>query len=99
MIWHLSQRLRELSTFNSLPEMNMVDSFTFVVSRLGGEEWKLVAANLGLTPDEIRFLDNRTLNPAEAMLAYIASTYPQVTVRHLYDVLTACKLPVLADLL
>ena len=89
--------LRELSTLNSLPETNMFDSFALVVSRLGGEEWKLVAEKLGLTADEIRFLDIRTLNPAEAMLAYIASTYPQVTVRHLYDVLTACEVPVVAD--
>ena len=30
---------------------------------VGGEEWKEVAEGLGLTPREIRFLDNRTLNP------------------------------------
>ena len=79
--------------------MNMVDSFTLVVFRLGGEEWKLVAEKLGFSPEEIRFLDNRSLNPAEAMLGHIAYKYPHVTVGDIYDVLTACELPVMADLL
>ena len=78
----------------------MVDSFTIFVFRLGGEEWKLVAEKLGLTPDEIRFLDKRTLNPAKEMLEYIiAYKYPYITAGQLYDVLTACGVPVLADLL
>jgi len=77
----------------------MVNLFTLVAFRLGGEEWKLVAEKFGFSPDKIRFLDNRTLNPAEAMLGYIACNYPHVTARDLYDVLKACGLPVMADLL
>ena len=44
---------------------------------------------------EIRFLDNRTLNPADAVLSYIAKE--GLTVGDLYDVLNECELPVLAD--
>ena len=66
--------------------------------RIGGDEWKQVAEKLGLTQDKIRFLDTRTRNPADEMLGYIA-TYFDVTVGDLYDVLIACELPVLADLL
>lgn len=76
----------------------MVDLFTLIAFRIGGDEWKQVAEEVGLTPDEIRFLDNRTLNPADEMLGYITSQC-HVTVGDLYDVLTACGLPVMADLL
>ena len=68
--------------------------FNFV----GGDDWKLFAEKLKLTPPEIRFLDNRTLNPAESVLNYTASRY-QITVGHLYDILNDCELPVIADLL
>ena len=67
--------------------------FVFVV---GGEEWKLVAEALGLTPQEIRFLDNRTLNPLDAVLAFIAKQR-HITVGDLYDKLSECGLPVIAD--
>lgn len=101
-IWHLGQGLetfnsQKQSSCNNLLETNMVDSFTIFVFCLGGEEWKLIAEKFGFTPDQIRFLDNRTRNPAEAMLEYIAYKYPHVTAGQLYDVLTACGVPVLAD--
>ncbi|KAL9961093.1 hypothetical protein ACROYT_G029975 [Oculina patagonica] len=63
-----------------------------------GHEWKVVAERLGLTPREIRFLDNRTLNPCDAALAFIANQRP-TSVGGLYDVLNECGLPMLADLL
>jgi len=65
---------------------------------VGGEEWKEVAERLGLTPREIRFLDNRTLNPFDAALAFIARQ-KNITVANLYDLLNECGYPVLADLL
>ena len=66
--------------------------------RIGRDEWKQVAEKLGLTPDEIQFLDARTLNPADAMLHHVARHF-QVTVGDLYDLLIACELPVMADIL
>lgn len=65
---------------------------------VGGPEWKAVAEELGLTPDEIRFLDHRTLNPCDAALAFIAN-HCNIRVGHLYDVLIKCGYPVIADLL
>ena len=62
----------------------------------GGDEWKLVAEKLGFTHREIRFLDNRTRNPAEAALSYVARQR-LFTVGNLYDVLAACNLPLIAD--
>lgn len=62
----------------------------------GGDEWKLVAEKLGLTPVEIRFLDNRALNPADVALSYVARER-LLTVGNLYDVLAACNLPLIAD--
>ena len=62
----------------------------------GGDEWKLVAEKLGLNADEIRFLDKRTLNPADGFLAYVARQR-HLTVGDLYDVLCECGLPVMAD--
>ena len=62
----------------------------------GGDDWKLVAEKLGLTPLEIRFLDNRVLNPADAALSYIAHQR-LLTVGNLYDVLASCNLPLIAD--
>ena len=64
----------------------------------GGEGWKLVAEELGLTPQEIRFLDKRTLNPCEAVLAFI-SRQRDVSVGALYDGLNKCGPPVTADIL
>ena len=68
--------------------------FNFVA----GDDWKLFAEKLKLTSIEIRFLDNRTLNPADSVLGYIARQY-QITVGDLYDILNDCELPVIADLL
>lgn len=62
------------------------------------DEWKQVAETLGLTPDEIRFLDLRTLNPVDAMLHHVTREF-HVTVGDLYDLLIACELPVMADAL
>ncbi|KAL9963881.1 hypothetical protein ACROYT_G027434 [Oculina patagonica] len=64
----------------------------------GGEDWKVVAEALGLTPQEIRFLDKRTLNPLDAALAFIAKQR-HITVGDLYDVLNERGFPMLADLL
>ena len=64
---------------------------------IGGEQWKLVAEALGLTPQEIRFLDNRTVNPLDAALAFIAKER-HITVGDLYDLLCECGFPVIADL-
>ena len=73
--------------------------FVFVVVVIvGGDEWKLLAAKLGFNSDKIRFLNNRTLNPAEAVLGYITRER-YVTVGKLYDVLNECGLPVIADIL
>ena len=68
--------------------------FLYVV---GGEEWKLVAEALGLTPQEIRFLDHRTLNPLDSALAFIAKQR-HITVGELYDMISECGFPVIADL-
>ena len=62
----------------------------------GGDEWKLVAEKLGLNPEEIRYLDKRTLNPADALLSYIANKR-YLTVGELYEVLCDCGVPVMAD--
>ena len=60
------------------------------------DKWKLFAEKLELSPDEIRFLDQRTLNPVDAALNYIAKRRP-LTVGDLYDLLNDCELPVIAD--
>lgn len=62
----------------------------------GGDEWKVVAEKLGLTPRKIRFLDNRTLNPLDAALAFLANQR-HINVGSLYDVLIECGYPVVAD--
>ena len=64
---------------------------------IGGEEWKLVAEALGLTPQDIRFLNNRIKNPLDAALASIAKQRP-ITVGDLYDLLCDCGFPAIADL-
>ncbi|XP_068738479.1 uncharacterized protein [Montipora capricornis] len=63
-----------------------------------GEEWKNVAEKLGLSPKEIRYLDKRTLNPCDAALAFVSQRC-HINVDDLYDVLTECGYPVLADTL
>ena len=71
--------------------------FLFVIVA-GGDEWKLFAEKLGLSPTEIRFLERRVLNPAEAALAFIVHQR-YITVGELYQVLCDCEVPLLADML
>lgn len=56
----------------------------------------MVAEKLGVTPRESRFLDNRTLNPLDAALAFLANQR-HVNVGSLCDVLIKCGYPVVAD--
>lgn len=58
----------------------------------------MVAERLGMTAAEIRFLDKRLLNPADAMIGHIANLFV-ITVGDLYDLLVDCELPVMADVL
>ena len=64
----------------------------------GGDEWMVVAEALGLTPQEIRFLDKRHLNPLDAALGFIAKQR-HITVGDLYDLLNEQGFPLIADLL
>ena len=79
-------------------ENAFLSMFIFPSFFIGGSEWKEIAEALGLTPREIRFLDNRTLNPFDAALAFIASQRC-ITVGELYDLLNERGFPVIADLL
>ena len=74
--------------------MKKIALFLFV----GGQEWKQLAEKLGLAPHEIRFLDNRVMNPCEAAIAFIARQR-YITVGELYDTISECGLPVFADIL
>ena len=65
---------------------------------LGSEEWKIVADGLGLTPREIRFIDQRILNPMDAVL-HLVGRKRAVRVETLYDLMTELGLPKAADLL
>ena len=65
---------------------------------LGGEEWKLLAEKLGLSPAEIRFLDSRTRNPCIEVLSYVRNQR-FIDVGTLYDALVECGFPMLADML
>ena len=68
------------------------------VCLVGGEEWKFVAERMGFTAPEIRYLDHRTRNPFEAALMHYIQRNP-MKVDDLYDILTECEMPVLADIL
>ena len=57
-----------------------------------------VAEELGLTPEEIRFLDKRTLNSMESALSFIVKQR-FLSVGELYELLNECDFPMLADLL
>ncbi|XP_015774844.1 PREDICTED: uncharacterized protein LOC107353039 isoform X2 [Acropora digitifera] len=61
-------------------------------------QWKIVAERLGLRAKDIAFLDMRYPNPSEAALAFVAQ-YRGMNVDYLYDVLTECGMPALADTL
>lgn len=73
-------------------------SCSFLFGHLGGEEWKMVAEGLGLSPGEIRFLDQRVLNPMDAVLMFVCKK-SSVRVETLYDLMTELGLPEVADLL
>ena len=75
--------------------MNSETHFVFVA---GGEEWKVVAERLGFSAKEIRYLDVRMRNPCDAALDFV-SQKNYMNVDDLYDVLTECGMPVLADIL
>ena len=67
--------------------------FTIVA---GGDKWKLVAEKLGLNNEEIRFLDERNMNPVDALLGFIVNQR-YMSVGELYQVLCDCGIPVIAD--
>ena len=69
-----------------------------VLILLGLDDWELFAEKLGLTPEEIRFLDKRTRNQVLEVLISATQKYI-ITVGNLYDVLKDCGLPVIADFL
>ena len=60
----------------------------------GGEEWKIVADQLGFEDAYIRCFDKRFKNPVELILSCSG-----LRVGKLYDVLVECGFPLLADLL
>ena len=62
----------------------------------GGDKWKLVAEKLGLNNEEIRFLDERNMNPVDALLGIIVNQR-YMSVGELYQVLCDCGIPVIAD--
>lgn len=65
---------------------------------LGCDDWMFIAERLGLTEMEIRFLDKRTFNPADAALSFV-SEGRIISVGLLYDLLKESMLPTQADLL
>ena len=64
----------------------------------GGDEWKLLAERLCFSPMEIRFLDNRVVNPSEVVLSAVAK-HRHLSVGEIYDILVDCELPAIADLM
>ena len=78
-----------------LEYFNSVDVINFVS---GGDEWKLLAEKLGMSYDEIRVLDKRTLNPCDVALNLVANSR-HLNVGEVYDILVECELPGSADLL
>ena len=56
----------------------------------------MVAEKLGLSPKLIRYLEKRTMNPCDEALAFI-SRRCSISVGELYDLLSECGLPVVAD--
>ena len=68
--------------------------FLYVV----GERWKPLAEKLGLSQIEIRFLDERVVNPSHVVLGAVAK-HRHLSVGEIYDTLVDCELPVVADLM
>jgi len=81
---------------NLLPTVLPTTLINIFVLHAGGDEWKPIAEKLGLNPQEIRYLDKRVVNPFDAALCYIAGRRG-LTVGNLYDVLSDCGVPRLAD--
>lgn len=69
--------------------------FVFVVVA-SDDKWKFVAEKLGLNQEEIRFLDLRHTNPADALLGCITN-HCDMNVGELYKILCECGIPVIAD--
>jgi len=100
------KRLRDLSPAGTtgplLPEdldvrgIPVEQGRQLTISLSGGDEWKPIAEKLGLNPQEIRYIDKRLLNPFEAVICYVAGRRG-LTVGDLYDVLSDCGVPRLAD--
>lgn len=104
-VWrHLREITPAGTTGPLLPECLRLQNLPFTTRReitfglSGYDKWKEIAEGLGLTPQEILFLDERTRNPMEAALSFI-SQEGYVTVGELYDLLIERDLPMLADLL
>lgn len=103
------QRLREIvpagTTGPLLPEACDVENIPIsqreklTIHLCGGNEWRLLAERLGLSPAEIRFLDNRVINPCDAALTYARKQGLVRSVGELYDKLVECDFPMWADLL
>ena len=74
------------------------DSAGAIIFISGGDEWKQLAEKLGMTYDEIRFLDKRTLNPCNVVLDLVANSR-RLNVGEVYDILVECDLVGSADLL
>ena len=70
----------------------------FVCVSVTGWQWRGVAEKLGLRPIEIEYLDMRCRNPCDAALAFLAQR-DGMNVDDLYDALTECGMPMLADIL
>ena len=68
--------------------------FLYVV----GERWKPLAEKLGLSEIEIRFLDERVVNPSHVVLSAVAK-HRHLSVGEIYDTLVDCELPVVADIM
>ena len=70
----------------------------YVCVSVTGWQRRAVAEKLGLRPNEIEFLDMIYKNPYNAALAYLAQR-DGLNVDDLYDMLTECGMPMLADIL
>ncbi|XP_022787475.1 uncharacterized protein LOC111327529 [Stylophora pistillata] len=74
------KRLREIAPSGTtgplLPEtcdildIPTLQRVNLTIHMCGGNEWKYLAERVGLSQAEIRFLDNRLINPCEAALAH-----------------------------
>ena len=87
--------LRPKSVFSIVTQfIKEYNIFLYVV----GERWKLLAEKLGLSEIEIRFLDERVVNPSHVVLGAVAK-HRHLSVGEIYDTLVDCELPVVADLM